>query len=166
MDWTIAMARHTPAWVYVLLAYLIFIGIKAMKPGSAPLQKLAIIPVLFTVWGLAELIRHYRIDVATIGLWLAALGIGVAIGVALTFRRAITFDRAAGQLHFPGDYTLLPLILLTFAVKYVFGAIAATAPEKLNEPLFHALGIAAYGLFAGIFVGKFLIYLRRAMTAA
>ncbi len=160
------MARHTPVWVYVLLAYLIFIGIKATKPGSAPLAKLAIIPVLFTVWGLAELIRLYKIDVPTIGLWLAALGVGVAIGVALTIGRAITFDRATGKLEFPGDYTLLPLVLLTFAVKYAFGALAATAPEKLNEPLFHALGIAAYGLFAGIFVGKFLIYLRRATLPA
>jgi hypothetical protein len=47
-----AIVRGTPLWVWLLLAYLLSRGLKALKGGTTPLSKLAIVPVVFAVWGL------------------------------------------------------------------------------------------------------------------
>jgi hypothetical protein len=63
-------------------------------------------------------------------------------------------------LHRPADFTLLPLLLATFAVKYSFGVIGAVSPQLLAETGFQVVDLALSGTFTGIFVGKFLRYAR------
>lgn len=53
------LASQTPTWVWLLLAFLITRGIAAMKPGETSLQKLAVVPVLFTVWGAWSISHRY-----------------------------------------------------------------------------------------------------------
>ena len=161
MDWIVQVVQHTPVWVYVLLAYLVWIGIKARRPGETSLGKLAIVPALFTAWGLYDLARLYGISAGTLLPWLLALLVGAAIGLRLLHGRAITVDRATGMIHRPGDPTVLPLVLVTFALKYTFGVVAAVSPGTLQDPLWRLVDLGAYGLFAGIFVGKFVGYLLR-----
>jgi hypothetical protein len=50
---------RTPVWVWVLFVYLVVRGLKARKAGETTLVKIAIIPILFTAWGLHDLIRIY-----------------------------------------------------------------------------------------------------------
>ena len=50
---------HTPIWVYVLFVYLVSRGIKGLKPGDVNLKTLAIIPIVFTVWGGHQLVHLY-----------------------------------------------------------------------------------------------------------
>lgn len=46
-EFVVAMLVHTPVWVYVLLVFLLFRGIKARVPATVTLEKLALIPALF-----------------------------------------------------------------------------------------------------------------------
>lgn len=149
---------QTPFWVWILLAYLIFIGIKARRPGNTSLVKMAIIPVIFTAWGLYNLVTLYGIAVDTAALWLAGIAVGAAIGWYILSRYTIVADRPAGVLHRPADNTLLPLLIATFAVKYSFGVISATSPQLLAETGFRIADLALSGFFTGIFIGKFIRY--------
>ncbi len=151
---------QTPIWVWALLAYLIFRGIKARQPGDTNLVMLAIIPVLFTAWGLFDLVTLYGVAIDTAGLWLAGIAVGAAVGWRIIARQKIVADRAAGTLHHPADFTLLPLLVVTFLVKYGFGVTAAVAPDLLAEPAFKVADLLLSGFFTGIFVGKYLRYLR------
>ncbi len=45
----------TPTWVWILLAVLVSRGMKALKGGTAPIGKLAIVPLVFAAWGLQHL---------------------------------------------------------------------------------------------------------------
>jgi len=36
---------HTPPWVWILLAYLVWQGIKAMQPRTVPIWRALIVPV-------------------------------------------------------------------------------------------------------------------------
>ena len=155
---------HTPLWVYILFAYLVFRGVKGLKPGETTLGKIAIIPVVFTVWGLAELARLYGMAVDAIAIWLGGLVIGAAIGYLILRNAAISVDRATGVIHRPADFTLLPLVVLIFAVKYTFGAIGAISPDLLMEPGFRIADLGLSGLFTGTFVGKFAVYALRYLT--
>lgn len=155
---------HTPLWVYVLFVYLIFRGINGLKPGDTTLVKVAIIPVAFTLWGLAELARLYGMALDAITIWIVGLAIGAVIGYLILRNASITVDRATGIIHRPADFTLLPLIILIFAVKYTFGAIGATSPDLLQEPSFRIADLGLSGLFTGTFVGKFAVYAIRTLT--
>ena len=165
MEWVVGIVTQTPAWVYLLLVYLVLIGIKARRPGQVSLTRLAIVPALLTAWGLHDLVRLYGIEAGTVLPWLGALGLGVLLGLWLR-GRAITVDRTRGLIHRPADGTVLPLVPVAFALKYMFGVGGAVSPATLEQPLWRPTDLGAYGLFAGIFVGKFLGYLLRYLRAA
>jgi hypothetical protein len=38
------IVTNTPVWVWVLLAYLLFIGVRALRPATTPLWRIAIMP--------------------------------------------------------------------------------------------------------------------------
>ena len=149
---------QTPVWVWFLLVYLIMKGVKARRPGDTTLLKMAIIPVIFTAWGLSDLVTLYGVAADTTLLWLLGIAVGSVIGWMIVSRYAIVADKAAGVIHRPADNTLLPLLLLTFAIKYSFGVIGATSPALLAEMGFRIADLVLSGLFTGIFIGKFLRY--------
>lgn len=149
---------QTPLWAWAILVYLLIRGIKARRPAHTTLGKIAIIPVLLTAWGMYDLIRHHDLTAGTIGTWLLGIAAGAAIGWRIVARFDITADRATGTLHRPADLSLLPLLLVTFAVKYAFGVIAAVNPALLATPVIGIADIVLSGLFSGIFIGKFLRY--------
>ena len=55
-EFVVAMLVHTPVWVYVLLVFLLFRGIKARIPATVTLEKLALIPALFLFWDIYDLV--------------------------------------------------------------------------------------------------------------
>lgn len=150
---------HTPVWAWVILVYLLVRGIQARRPADTTLTKIAVIPVLFTAWGIYDLVVLYHPALETVGLWLLGIVVGSGIGWLIVSRYDITVDRAQGKMHRPADFSLLPLLLVTFAVKYAFGAIGAVSPEQLSSSSLGVVDIALSGLFTGIFIGKFLRYL-------
>lgn len=152
---------HTPAWVYILFAYLISRGMKALKPAEVTPLKLAIVPALLTGWGLSDLVRLYGVSAASLLPWVCALGVGAVVGWFLIRGRAIEVNRASGVITRPADYTVLPLILTAFTIKYSFGVVAAIAPDRLADPSFRMLDLTLSGMLAGIFVGKLAHYLTR-----
>lgn len=165
MDVVAHFLKETPWWVYVLFVYLVTRGLKSRKPAEVSLPKLAVIPALLTVWSLAELARIYGMTPQATLIWVVGLVAGVAIGWLLLKGKAITADPASGVIHRPADLTLLPLILVTFAVKYAFGAIGSISPDLLQEPAFRLADLGLSGLFSGIFVGKFAVYAGRYLSA-
>jgi hypothetical protein len=48
----------TPIWVFVLLAYLLWVGASRLKPGVRDLAKVWITPGVFIVWGLFGLFQR------------------------------------------------------------------------------------------------------------
>ena len=148
---------ETPLWAWALLGYLIFKGVKARRPGDTTLVTMSMIPVVFTVWGLYDLLTLYGVT-PTGAFWLAGIAAGSAVGWFIASRFDIVADRAMGVLHRPADFSLLPLLLATFAIKYSFGVISAVAPQLLTQTGFQIADLTLSGLFTGIFVGKFVRY--------
>ncbi len=52
----ITVLRHTPIWVWVLLAFLIYRGIMMLRPREVSPSRMLIIPVVFLVWGLTGMV--------------------------------------------------------------------------------------------------------------
>ncbi|AWH51834.1 DUF1453 domain-containing protein [Stenotrophomonas sp. ESTM1D_MKCIP4_1] len=150
---------HTPIWVWVLLAFLITRGIAAMKPGETSLVRLSIVPVLFIAWGAWSISSRYGASLQAWGEWLAGIAAGTAIGWLLLRRATLTLNPATGKLRRSADYSLLPLLLVTFVLKYAFEVAFAVSPALAGHAGFSAAYLLSSGGFAGIFVGKFCRYL-------
>lgn len=152
---------HTPLWVYALFVFLIWRGLRSLQPGEVTLGSLALIPAIFMAAGVAMLALRFGFTLSVFGPWLAALAAGAVTGWLLLRRAEIVVDRSRGVLYRPVDYTVLPLILGSFAVKYGFGAVNAVNPQLAHQTSFGMLEGVVYGFFAGIFVGKFANYMIR-----
>jgi hypothetical protein len=165
MQWIIQILVHTPWWVYALFAFLVWRGISACRPADVTLYHLALVPALLTGWGLTDLARRYGAELAALAPWLLALAIGIAVGAAILRGVPVRDDRGRGIIHRPADFTVLPLILLAFGIKYSFAVAAALSPDLLLDANYRLADLGTSGFFAGIFVGKFTRYVRVYLAA-
>ena len=161
-----AILTHTPIWVYALFLFLISRGVKALKPGEVTLTKLSIVPILLTAWGVHDLVRTYGVSTTSIAPWAGAACVGAMIGWRLIRSKIVKVDRVRGVLARPADYTVLPLVLLTFGMKYTLGVVGVVAPELLMDRAVWYIDLTFSGLVAGIFVGKFGCYAKRYFATA
>lgn len=164
-EFIIGVITHTPVWVWVLFVFLISRGIKARKPAIVTLEKLAIIPAIFLIWDIYDLVVFRKLTVETCTLWVAGLVAGAALGYMLIKQAAVTRAAQPRSLYRQADYSALPFMLLAFGVKYVLGVMTAVSPAALQQPGMSAFAIISGGLFAGVFIGKFIRYVRVYLSA-
>jgi len=160
------LLSNTPVWVWALLVFLLTRGIAAMKPGETSLARLAIVPALFTVWGLWSISHRFGTSWEAWGEWLVGIGAGACLGWMLLRRATLTMNTATGKMWRSADYSLLPLLLVTFVVKYGFEVALSVSPTLSAEGSFRAAYLLISGGFTGIFIGKFLRYLRASRPSA
>jgi hypothetical protein len=158
MELLVEIIARVPWWVFALFAYFFARGVKARRPGDTSLVKLAVMPGLLLVLGVNELWHLFGFDGPETLIWLAGLAIGAVVGSHILRDAEITVDRSRGVIHRPADMTVLPLVLIIFAVKFAFGMMVVVAPDLIQQPLVRFLDIGSSGLFGGIFVGKFYVY--------
>lgn len=149
---------HTPVWVWVLFVFLVSRGIRARRPATVTLEKLAVIPTIFLLWDIYDLVMYRSLSVTTLSMWFAGILAGAALGYVLIRPTAVTRVAAPRTLYRQADYTALPFMMLAFAVKYVLGVMSAIAPQTLQQPAISALAVVSGGVFAGVFIGKFTRY--------
>lgn len=144
--------------MYLLFAFLLYRGIKARTPATVTLEKLALIPAIFLVWDIYDLITYRDPTLITYIQWAIGILSGAIIGYILINPGRLSRSSAPRSIHRPADYSALPFMLMAFGVKYVLGVLNAISPDVLRQPAMSALAIITGGMFAGIFVGKFTRY--------
>jgi len=87
---------HTPIWVFPLLAWLVWQGIKAMRPRTVTIWRSLIVPAIFIVWGLSRLFSRQQDVMWLFVSWLAAAAILLVIG--LLTARPIELDHTTGEI--------------------------------------------------------------------
>ena len=154
MQFAIGIIAGTPLWVWALLAFLLFIGIRALRPTTASFARLAILPAVFLAWGLSGFATTYGLRPVGIAVWIAALAIGVGIGWLLARSIEIHADKEHGLIRIPGNSLNLVLILIIFATKYTLGVMAGMRPSIAGELLYMATDVGVSGLLTGMFAGR------------
>ncbi len=154
MQFVIETVARTPLWVWALLAFLLFIGIRALRPTTASFARLAILPVVFLAWGLSGFATTYGLRPIGIAVWIAALAVGAGFGWLVARSIEIHADKERGLLRLPGSALNLVLILIIFATKYTLGVLAGLRPSIIGELLFMATDVGVSGLLTGLFAGR------------
>ena len=157
MQFAYGVLSHTPRWVFVLLAYLVWQGIKAMQSRTMPIWRALIVPAVFIVWGVSRIGLGHQDSVWPLIAWIAAALALMPVG--LLSPRSFEVDHTSGEIIRPGS--VFPLIrnMIVFALQYTVAVIAAIDPDGRTAAA--VTGRAISGATAGYFVGWTIALLRQ-----
>lgn len=155
MEELIGILEETPWWVYLILIYIVYMGVKAGSPRTIAIRKLVLLPLALTVWGLMGMAWTLTLLL----LWAGSLIIGFGLGWFSVRKWKIRYDRGRGTLHLPGSYSTLILALLFFCIKYFFGYYNATHPEPAQEVLISQAAVS--GVISGMFIGRLALFWKK-----
>ena len=151
----------TPFWVWIVFAYILFVGINALRKRIVPVYRFAIMPIIFVVWSIVSL---YDKTTFSLIMWSLFYGIGITLGYYMMRRLNISINKETYLVHIPGS--VIPLIISCsfFLVKYCLGVSYALNPIlKFNVIIAGFDGVLS-GIFSGISTGRFLKILHKYYT--
>lgn len=161
METNLLAAFGAPWWVYLLLAYLVIIGLKALKTHIIPLQKLFILPLIFSVLSISSLVTDLTLSSLSIGAWTVTSLIGAFIGWDFVKRLEIKVDKKQHLIEIQGTWSPLAIMLIIFASKYYFGYQLAVKPFLSEDVAFQLGRVCISGLCMGLLLGRLLCFLNR-----
>lgn len=146
----------TPMWVWFILGYLIFIGIRATRARVVYIPKLFIVPLV--LFGL----KYKMLIVVSLSVGLGyfiCLFLSSFLGYKHSAMQKIEIIKESMSVKLPPNYWILVVLMAFFAMKYIFGYISIISPEYYHDVQIFELGIS--GLFSGYFLGKAIYYLMK-----
>lgn len=157
----VEILRHTPPWVWVLLAALLVLGYLQTRPRRVGIGRAALLPASMLAWSLWGEAASFGSAIA-----LATWGLGV-VGAAAAMARlpappGARWMAATRSFDLPGSWVPFGLIAALFAVKFGAGASLALQPGLRDDAGFVTGASLAFGAFSGVFAGRALVLLQLA----
>ena len=162
----IEVLSRTPVWVWVLFAYLILRGVKALHPREVSPARALLIPVIFLVWALSGI--HTELSDWSVALvaFAFALVLGLFAGWWNAARLpAASFNLATGKIGRPGSAVTLVLVILAFIAKYILSVALAMHPQLAGQSGFAVIFGGISGLVDGVFWGGTIQQFRTAFAS-
>ncbi|MGX1098206.1 DUF6622 family protein [Amorphus sp. MBR-141] len=154
METLVDTVQGTPWWVWLLLAYLIFVGWLRSKTRVAPLWKIFILPAVILVLEFGSVQHLMDGQAVRILAWVGGLAVGILVGLLVVRTIRIRADRPRGLVEVPGSWSYLAALLLIFAIKYYFGYRMAVDPDSMARTGWVMTQLAITGALAGWLVGR------------
>lgn len=148
----IQIITHTPIWVWFLLIFLIFRGIKSSHEQEFNLKLSFIFPLVFIIWGFQTICSHFTYIYLSTLTYLVSLAMGGLIGFFI-YKRYQHFFLQKGKIYKKKSYLPLFIVLINFIVKYISNVILAMHPNFYNILKFNILYTVFGGICAGLFLG-------------
>ena len=158
--------KGTPAWVWALLAFLIWRGLVQARDHVVTKSRLMVQPVsmtLLSLWGASSAFGPHPWVLAS---WLLGLGLGFALNHAIGMPRRVR-QLPGNAFALDGSWTPMALLMAIFAMRYIVAVALAINPGFAASVAFAATASVVYGLPAGILLSRAFVVLggpRRAAT--
>jgi len=156
---TTATAAAIPAWVPALLLGLVWLGWKQTRPRTVRPAVVGGIALGMLVFSLAGVIRAFGADAAALAAWGAGLATVLALGAAGWAPRGLQ-SLGRQQVHLPGSWVPMGLLLTVFAAKFALGTVVAMRSPLLADAAFVTALCALLGAVSGGF-GVLALAVRR-----
>jgi Family of unknown function (DUF6622) len=152
---------HTPPWVWILLAYLVWQGIKSMQPRKAPIWRALIVPVVFIAWGVSRISFGHQDSQWPLVAWIVAALVLLPLGVLTP--RPFDVDHKTGEIIRPGSAFGLIRNLVVFTLQYTVSVISAIdgGDRAVAFIVGRAISGATTGYFFGSMIALLLAYRRK-----
>jgi teichoic acid transport system permease protein len=149
---------QTPWWVVIVAAVLISRGIRDLRPTTIPLPMLGIMPAVFAVGGLYELVRLFPFDMQSVLLWSGATAIGAILGLLVECMRPMRVDRQQRLITMGGSRTTLVMMITFLMLNFIINAVAGSDSSIFSTPWFLFISVGMSGVITGAFIGRLLCW--------
>lgn len=146
----------TPAWVWVLLAFLIYRGLVASVDRVVGLRKVFIIPLVMLALSVQGIASAFGGNAIAVPVWLMAMMAGAFAGWHLLGAEDVVPLPERGSVRLRGSWSTMVLILGIFLTKYTVNVALSLQPDLPHQLAFVATVCALYGVFNGVFIGQLL----------
>lgn len=151
---------HTPLFVWGILAFCLFMGVKQSRDQRMSRQRLLLVPAIWTAFGLWGISSAFGLQAQNLAAWALGLMLVVAALRRVSWPRGARFDGSGGLFFVPGSWVPMVMIMAIFMAKYLVGVSLAMVPQLAQLPAF-ALGVSLlYGALSGLFVARSISVLR------
>ena len=145
--------RHTPLYVWAILAGLIALGSLQWRTVRLTRVRLLIGPAAlgaFALWGVSN---AFGARPAVLGAWLLGMALALAVNrILLRWPRDVRIDGDAYVVA--GSPWPLVLMLATFALRYAVAVTLVFHPYWRNDAGFDAAMALLYGALSGLFTAR------------
>ena len=156
--------RHIPTSAIVVFAVVIVAGVQRLYPRTARPERMIVFPLLLVLFGANSLHTLFpNADPAYAAAAVLACGVGVLLGWAHAARWQVQFDAAKRLVRVPGDPTLLAILLVTYGAHFLLHFSVESHQPWAASSGFEFLSFAAWGLLAGMPLGRSTNVLLRCM---
>jgi len=149
-----SVLAHVPAWVWVLLAALIALGVSQTFPRTVALRRATIMPIALIVLSLSGVTSTFRGEPLALAGWLVGLAGAVMVALSVGAWKGIGWSASSQRLLVPGSWWPLAIIMGIFMTKFAVGTTLAIHPSSAADPVFASLVGLAYGAFSGTFFSR------------
>jgi len=147
-----SIVSHTPAWVFVVFAGLILIGLRQLQPRIVSRRRLVVLPLLIAVYSLYGVAMTSHYSPLALAVWL------VAVAAAFLLTRlsppAGAVSETAGTVRVPGSWVPMVVIVGLFSARYAYNVILAMHPEMQLAIGFTTLFSALFGFLGGLLLSR------------
>jgi hypothetical protein len=152
----IEIVRHTPYWVWIVLAVMLRRGYVLTRPQEVPQARVALLPAVLSMLSLGGVLSSFGARPDALLCWAA----GMVLAAYETQRRGapqgVRYLPERQSFTMPGSWTPLLLIVLVFTVKYTVG-VQLALHEGLRHSGWFTIGASSgYGTLSGLFLGRAL----------
>jgi hypothetical protein len=145
---------HTPKWVFVTFAILLWFGARQMLASSVSLTRATLMPAVMISLSLYGVASAFGESSMALPAWAAAAMAVLALVLQRPLPATTRYDAAARRFHIAGTAAPLTLMMGIFLTKYIVGVLLAIHPELGHQAAFEIGFSALYGAFTGIFAGR------------
>ena len=143
-----------PLWVWAILGYLLFVGVKAMRAQFIYLPKIFMLPVVFVILNFKTIVSSELIVKDLIFLLSGAI-----VGFSVAYMVPIKIIKSTNYIKVPGNYFTVVILLLFFIMKFIFGYLQAVQP--LIAIQYSYLDAYTSAILTGFFLGRAFCYIYR-----
>jgi hypothetical protein len=153
---------HTPTWVFLVLAYLLWQGIQSLRQRTLPLWRVLVVPALFIASGVSRIVESDSGGIGALLPWAGALVVFMPLAF-ITGPHLLAVDRRSGEVTRPGSPVPLVRNVSVFILQF-----AAAIMTRGGMGGSHEAALASHvisGATAGYFIGWVIVALRHYFTA-
>ena len=145
----IDIVSHTPSWVVLVFAYLMYAGLTGLRQRVRSIGQTMLAPTVFVAWGLYGLLHAAGDFTAVATAWIVAAATGGALAAAMPGGLALAADREQGRVLLPGSLVPLLRMLVVFGAHYALNVAAGLQP--LQRAALQQADVYVSGASAGYF---------------
>lgn len=147
---------NTPIYVWAILAFLMYRGIKFAVDRELEIRAVVIIPMVMLALSAQGILSGFGTDPLVIVSWLLAMAVGAVVSWNGVTEDNVRILKDKKQVFYRGSWAPLIMMMAVFVIKYIVNVALHINPGLHTNVQFAVISTALFGMFNGLFLGKML----------